>query len=325
MRRIPLTLALVVLGCSSEPPRRGPELVADWSGGAAVLTFDAAWGESVSGTLAQNGSALIEYDSARLPDCRGEIAGTPAWTITAFYSLNGGDIESTPVAGHSPTGAPLEPLVPLTEMGDLELWFSNTNAWGCNAYDSNFGDNYHFTVGPPANAPGWMGNAVRIISRWTCNGGQACDGDRVALDQGFRFDTWARQRATIAELAFDVWKDGVTDFDNPDLWKSLDVRVYYRFGGQGEFAWQYVSFEKRNGNDARYAVPLRPLDPLGKGTVVDPSGCPNAPLSITPDNLYVETSVELYFTVNGMELRPAGGGTFAGSFSDYRGLYEPCL
>lgn len=326
MRRLFLALTLLSLaGCGSEPNGGRAPVAASWSGGGAELEFDGSWGETVSGTLAQNDSAAISYDITRLPQCRGELSGGPAWSITAFYRFNGGAVESTPVAGHSPTGSVIEPSIPLTESGDLEVWFQNSNVWGCNAYDSNFGQNYHFSVGLPANAPGWMGNAASVVSRWTCNGGQACDWDRVPLAQGFTFDTWARQRATIAELTFDVWKQGVTDWDNPDLWQTLDARVYYRFSGQQDFAWQYVSFEKRNGNDARYAVPLRPFDPLGKGTVVDPANCPDVALTVSPDGMYVETDVELYFSVNGVELRPAGGGTFKGHFADYRGLYDVCL
>lgn len=37
---------------------------------------------------------------------------------------------------------------------------------------------------------------------------------------GFRFDTWARQRATVAHVYSEAWEEGFTDWDKPDLWKQ---------------------------------------------------------------------------------------------------------
>ena len=39
----------------------------------------------------------------------------------------------------------------------------------------------------------------------------------------------------------------------------------------------------------------------------------------------LELDVELYFTVNGAELRPASGGFFHGKYKDYLGNYRFCL
>src|SRR5689334_22526743 len=98
-----------------------------------------------------------------------------------------------------------------------------------------------------------MGLASVAVTRATCAGG-VCDADLRPLEDGFVFDTWARQRATIAAAYFRVWEPGLTDTDSPDLWKELDVRAYWRFSEEEEFQWDWVDFDQRVGNDARYAL-----------------------------------------------------------------------
>jgi hypothetical protein len=117
----------------------------------------------------------------------------------------------------------------------------------------------------------------------------------------------------------------VTDFDNPDLWRELDVRMHYRYRHDGPWQERYVSFDGRVGNDARYAVDLRrELDPLAGRTRTAPEDCPDADLSLTRDGFYVEAEAEYYFTVEATELRRADGAAFSGIFRDYVGLYAPC-
>jgi hypothetical protein len=286
----------------------------------ATLTFDASWNETPSGPVVATTRPHLAFDPSRLPTCRGEQGGIQQWAITAHYRLNGGDEKTVTVAG---LNAEADPRIDVPEAGDLEVWFQATNRWGCVAYDSNFGQNYHFVVVESAVTPKWMGNVASVVSRSTCDGG-ACEGDRVAIDQGVTFDTWGRQRAAVAGIFFDVWRAGVTDFDNPDLWKELDVEVHLRPKGAGAFETRYVDFSSRHANDARYELPLRSIDPLG-GAVTDPAACPAGALVPTPDGQYVETTIELYFTVNGKELRPAPGKTYEAKFVDYRGSYDVCL
>jgi len=116
----------------------------------------------------------------------------------------------------------------------------------------------------------------------------------------------------------------VTDRDDPELWRKLDLRVHYRFRRGGPASWRWVSFDRRVGNDARYAVDLRrEIDPLGGRPRTSAADCPDVPLRVTADGSYVETEIEYFFSVNGAELRPAGGW-FEGRFQDYLGLYDPC-
>jgi hypothetical protein len=290
----------------------------------ATITFSSDWSARVDGELRAGATATIVYDASRLPTCRGEEGGRPQWSIGAASRIDGGAVRTTPIAGlMAPSGGVA--TIELPRSGELEIWFENTNKYGCVAYDSDFGRNYRFRVGAAPGAPAWMGSVAVAISRATCELGDACDGDRRPADAGFRFETWARQRALVAGVYFDVWQPGVTDRENPDLWKQLDVRVYTRVAGTTDWTWSYVDFQRRVGNDARYRVPLRRIDPLGGSTRTTKAECPAGQLRETADGFYVELDLEYYFTVNGAPLRPADADAWRGTFADYKGLYTPCL
>ena len=322
----PAFLAAIV-GCSA-PPENGDELGTTEAalGEAATLTFDAAWGEQVSGRLEKGKKVRVAYDASRLTACRGEMNGGPAWAITGFWRIGDGPVRSFEAGGHSPSGGSAEPVLALDASGELQIWFQNTNRWGCSAFDSDFGKNYRFAVAPAANEPGWIGNVRYAIERQTCNG--ICDHLLRPVTGVIVYDTWARQRAAVRAITFEVWKEGVTDWDNPELWRQLDVRAYARVGGSGPFSMRYVNLDKRLGNNARYAADLTALDPIpGLSTIQDPADCPAFPLEAPggAGGAYVEATVELYFTVNGVEVRPEGGGAFRVRYQNYKGLFAPCV
>jgi hypothetical protein len=169
-------------------------------------------------------------------------------------------------------------------------------------------------------APGWMGNASYVISRATCSGAP-CDSDRRSLDAGFVFDDWAWSRAATTRAYFDVWQPGVTDWDNPDLWKQLDARAYYRAGGAGAFQFAWVPFDGRRGNDARYAFDVRGIDPFfdssrgARKPIERAEDCPSTAFRVGADGRSLEIDVEIYFEVNGVQLRPSAGATYRGTYS----------
>ncbi|MDB4933711.1 MAG: hypothetical protein JWP87_683 [Labilithrix sp.] len=295
-------------------------------GEAGTLTFGADFRALVSGTLQKGKKIRVTYDANRLTTCRGDQNGHPAWTITGYWKIGGGAVHSFEAGGFSPSGGSDPPVLALDASGELQIWFQNVSVWGCNAYDSDFGKNYRFTVQPAANEPGWVGNVQRVISRQTCNG--PCDGDMQSAEGEILYDTWARQRAAIRGIFFEVWKDGVTNWDNPDLWKQLDVQVHSRVGSSGAFTTAYVDFDRRRGNNARYVADLGALDPIkGQWTITNVSDCPTFPLSAPAANggQYVEATVELYFTVNGVEVRPAAGGNFRVRYQNYKSSYAVCV
>jgi hypothetical protein len=320
------TLVTIVAlgGCAPGEESAADEPTAEAEGalGEARITFGSDWSETVQGKLRAGDPVEIVYDASRLPSCRGEQNGTPQWAISAFYRVGGGEVHTVSVAGLN--AQPSTFIVP-QDKGSLEVWFQVTNRWGCNEYDSDFGANYRFPVAAPVGQPDWAGNAASVITRQTCSGGP-CDENRVSLDQGFVYGTWARQRAAIAGFYFDVWEEGVTDFDNPDLWKQVDAQIHFRFSGQTAFTSRYVDFFHRVGNDARYQVLIRTIDPFfAMPSVVAPESCPAAALTATPDGQYVSTEIEYYFSADGVEIRPSAGETYKGRFEDYVGPYAACL
>src|SRR5688572_27127798 len=105
-------------------------------------------------------------------------------------------------------------------------------------------------TGDKADGELWGGLTSYTIERYAadpCNNGQRALGDQVIT-----YDDWARQRATLRNVCFEVWKPGVTDWDNPDFWRQLDVRVHYRFGNSGPFQSEHVGSIDRRGNNRRY-------------------------------------------------------------------------
>ncbi len=91
--------------------------------------------------------AAVNYSADRLTQCRGNInSTTPGWSIYGYYQYNGGPVRSFWVAGLKSDPSAPAPSIPLDTRGDLAIWFQNTNRWGCSAYDSNFGNNFHFNV-----------------------------------------------------------------------------------------------------------------------------------------------------------------------------------
>ena len=321
-------LASAIGGCSSPVAEDDAELGTSEAalGEAGTLTFGADFQVKVSGTLEKGKKVRVAYDPSRLTACRGEQNGNPAWTITGHYKIGSGPVRSFEAGGFSPSGGTQAPVLTLDASGDLQIWFQNNNRWGCNAYDSAHGSNYHFAVKPAANEPGWIGNVRSITSRATCSGGP-CEVDLRAFDANeITYDTWTRQRAAIRGIYFEVWKDGVTSWDNPDLWKQLDVQVHSRLGSAGAFKTSYVSFDRRVGNNARYAASLAALDPIpGQLTITNAANCPSPIRSVpTSGEPFVEATVELYFTVDGVDVRPSTGGTFRVKYVNYKGPYAIC-
>lgn len=265
----------------------------------ARLVFDADWTEHREGVLAPGAEMTVVYAQSRLAQCKKTQGNFQLWDITAHVVFSpGGQLRAASVRGGQTTMA-----VP-TDAQSATLWFEATNTSGCHVWDSNFGANYVFAASLP---PQWVGNARTLLTRDTS--GDSCGG--APAQQGFTFDTWTRQRAAYTNLCFEVYEPGLTDRDDPDLWQKLDVSLRWR--GEGQTAWQSrpVSFDRRVGNNARYAMSWRELD------LFRAYHCPESTTSPTPDGMYVQGRLEYVIVVNGYELRPAPGAAFSGTFIDY--------
>ncbi|WP_163786954.1 DUF6209 family protein [Myxococcus vastator] len=117
-----------------------------------AITFDGYWNETPSVELIPVGGAVVvNYDTSRLPQCRGTTSsGDPTWTITGHVQVNRGPVVSFWVAGHAPDGNPSQRTLhlPAGLSGALVMWF-DISSQGCQAWDSNYGSNYHFPIGAP--------------------------------------------------------------------------------------------------------------------------------------------------------------------------------
>ncbi|MBU1221455.1 hypothetical protein KKF34_12175 [Myxococcota bacterium] len=232
-----------------------------------TVDFTADGNVNASGVLIGNGILNINYDINRLPNCRGTHNGYPAWDLIAYAKfLPSNTIAETSVRVFEtnygyPTNVahaiPAEFAVP-EGTTSVEIWFANSTLGGssCIEWDSNNGNNYKFNV---SSTPGWTGNNIVKISRGdssACNNGTPWSGSTIY------FGSWERTRAVVGNFCLEVWQEGVTDFNNPQLWQQIDARVYYRFEGE-DFRSKYIDFVDYTGNNARYAFNLASIDPLG--------------------------------------------------------------
>jgi hypothetical protein len=278
-----------------------------------TLTFAADWTETQSGPVVAGRGVVIDYDIARNSPCRQTYNGLPTWSVVAvatFLPMNVVQQVSVVDLTTQPASSTLARLFAPEGATGLVVYFRNSDRAGCTAYDSDFGRNYHFALvpAPTVRGPAWVGDDVATISRAAS---ARCEG-AVSFGSRIMFGSWARQRATITDLCFSAWEPGVTDVDNPELWRQLDVQVHHRFDPSQPFSTDYVGVVDRVGHNARYALDLRRFDPFQWGRC---AGAVPVTRVAAPGGDVEQATLELYFTVNDVELRPAGGGV-------YRVVYE---
>lgn len=165
------------------------------------------------------------------------------------------------------------------------------------------------------DAPLWAGLTSATLTRYApdpCNNGMYALGD-----DPIHYDEYVRERAGIRNICFEVWSPGVTDWDNPDFWKQLDVQVHYRFG-TGELHQAYVNSIDRRGNNRRYAWTIDySLDPM---VYVSSVASIKVPFQIVSENetyVTVSADLEVYFTVNGRMLSSPSHHPFVVRYEGY--------
>jgi hypothetical protein len=166
-----------------------------------TLDFQDNWDEVARGARRQGGYLTLRYDLDRLTQCRGTHNGYPAWDITAFVKFfPGGELFSGSVrALMNDQGQPVNQGVELpytlkipAGAEAVEIWFRNhTGAGsGCEAWDSNEGQNYRFEVWPAADHPRCLDveleTGIRTESELMAHNAPACLGYELAdqLDAG---------------------------------------------------------------------------------------------------------------------------------------------
>ena len=106
--------------------------------------------------------------------------------------------------------------------------------------------------------------------------------------------------------------------DNPDFWRLLDVQVHYRHGSAGPFEMAYVNSIDRRGNNRRYAWALEVQhDPTAFVPSLPQMAAPFRILSESGEWAFIESDLELYFTVNGRKLETPSGNNFIIRYQEY--------
>lgn len=155
--------------------------------------------------------------------------------------------------------------------------------------------------------PEWIGNAYTVIER----SGEA--GRAVASP--IVYDSWARQRAATRELRFEAWVPGLTDRDDPELWKKLDAKVHFRFAGETQFHEAPIDFKRRSGNNALYAMNLERFDPWF-APYLSSSAVKGLKPQLASENGTQVAKLEVFFTLNGKPFRPGVNENFHVSYEN---------
>ncbi|MBX3269913.1 MAG: hypothetical protein KF729_06610 [Sandaracinaceae bacterium] len=273
----------------------------------ATIRFGADWRHTLEGTLRAGGTVAIDYDLARLPQCAGDTyMGRRSFDTLAHARVwpSGELLEQQSLLEcaepYCTDPGPRRPVLQIPAGAtSIELWFS-TSGRSCGVhYDSAFGRNYHFALQRPV---GWVGNFVAKVSR---AGGAPCEGAEASpLTGPLRYETWARTRSVMGNVCFSVWSEGVTDFDNPALESAVGASVTCTWDGEASPRRHAVTLDGRVGNDARYRLDLRALDPLASYR------CPEVPTRV--EGGYEVAGASCTAEVNG-----ASWGAFRLDFADY--------
>lgn len=241
---------------SCQPPRPN----------VSTLRFLSNWTQAQHGALVAGGKGVIEYPLERLTSCRGTHNGAPAWDLLAFVRFSpGGQLVSGTVRGFDAPGGvpsnasakavPFEFAVPPGTQS-AEVWFRNATGagQGCEAWDSNLGQNYRYTVEPkPFAQVAWVGDVGSSLSR-------ACTHE-VGVSEPIVLDGYVRERA-CSFVDLDVYVPGLTDgtVSRPE---GVMAEVELSLDGTPlKPAW--LSFVERAGNNYRYRFQL-PRDLLWYG------------------------------------------------------------
>ena len=117
--------------------------------GPTTIHFSDDWTDQVAGALASGQTFVVDYDIRRLASCRADYSGYDAWTVQAVYRFDGGAISYAPLTEKIDMvhNGPI-PAVLAAPAGahQVEMWFENNDADGCDAYDSQYGQNYVFDL-----------------------------------------------------------------------------------------------------------------------------------------------------------------------------------
>lgn len=273
--------------------------------------------------LDENASVHLLYSSNASNDPQ---LGRVWWTVEALPQAGAADgqrrfeariehgLFGPGMSGTSLQRATLD-MIPYVARGQRRLFDHNRVAGDLDTYALRSDTGWVVAEAPamcaPDRGPAWIGNAAVKFERGNSH---PCSGARLIADseRAFEYETWARQRAVVRSLCFEAWEPGVTDWDNPDLWRTLDVQIHYRLTGDADWTTEHVNLSDRTGNNARYGFDLGAIDPLAW------PGCP----AILTEGRTAVVEMEFFVTVNDELLSGADGAPFVGRFTDHLSTWE---
>lgn len=221
----------------------------------SVIRFLPGFVQKQHGSLVKGGRLRVEYSLSRLSECRADINDELAWDVEVYAKfLPGGELytesvlepacfENNDCVDGEIQSRPVEFNVP-SNAEHVELWFRNSlgDGTGCEAWDSNFGDNYGFPVmqTPPAH-PEWAGD-------WGNGFNRQCD-HVDGLAEPMLIDGYIMERACLFVDA-DVYVPGLTDMEpaRPEL-VAAQVEISW---DDGPWETQWLEFQERVGNNYRF-------------------------------------------------------------------------
>lgn len=132
----------------------------------STLEFSADWSEAPDGLFVGGDEVRIVYDLDRLPTCRANKAGLPAWQARLRYRFSAsGPVHVTPLSEFLPATGQVEAIEPIIAIpdGTADVWFSVEveDVMGCLEVDDYLGSGYRFPVFSPEVAMqpiGWAGD-----------------------------------------------------------------------------------------------------------------------------------------------------------------------
>ena len=119
----------------------------DRHGLGATLDFAADGSFTQSGAIHAGDQIVVHYSPDRLKQCQAQSNEMAAWGIAMHWQVDGGAVHDAYAArANGSYLAPADPVIAVPSGHDLALWFEATSIYGCHAWDSSYGANYHATI-----------------------------------------------------------------------------------------------------------------------------------------------------------------------------------
>ena len=196
------------------------------SAAGSTLVFSDDWKAQLDTPLRAGEKLQLAYDADRASALFG---GQPAQNVTAVLRINGGPAQEYPLTLKD--GSLVMPTIALPlEATDVEVWFKGERDGTAN-YDSAFGKNFHFAVGPTRDDadPSWKNQVLKSPSfpnlkadTFVAIGPYSQRYNCIAWTLGIR-DQWVWPGTTVKDFDALYAKSGYRPLDTMDT--SLDPKL----------------------------------------------------------------------------------------------------